>query len=174
MTVFKINLVHFAPRHIDIRSPSNHHNSAHWLLRTFAPDKWGVCGRAGRSERTTLLPFLYQAPLLAFHPATWAPLLWAGSYFSSGNHLLKTDFGKPYCPGTALSINQTAEMPLLTLGIHYPSKLPVYLHSVSLTSGTGRGCQQTIYTSYTLNLQWKHRHKHWHLHFHLPSTTSLL
>lgn len=78
--------------------------------------------RAGRRERerTSLLLFLQQAPLLAFHPATWAPLLWPGSYFSSGNHLLKTDFRKPCCPATAFPINQAAEMPPPTPSIRYP------------------------------------------------------
>lgn len=94
------------------------------------------CLRVGRSERTSPPPFLYQATLLAFHTATWAPFLWPGSYFSLGYHLLKTDFKKHCCPGTALSINQTEEIPLFTTphswqSIHYPPKLPVYLQTVS-------------------------------------------
>lgn len=118
------------------------------------------CWKSRRSdvrERTSLLLFLYQAPLLAFHPATWAPLLWPGSYFSSGNHLLKTDFRKPCCPGTAFPINQTGRnaplftpTPPPTPSIHYPSRLSTNIH--------------------TLDLQWKHAHANTNISIstHLP------
>jgi len=115
-------------------------------------------------------PSLHQAPRLAFHPATWAPLLGPGSYFSSGNHLLKTDFRKPRCPWAALSINQTAEMPLFTipaLDREYPlpSQLTVYLQSVSTTSGTGRSCRLTIPTLGSV--------EHGHVNIHMCVSTHL-
>lgn len=118
---------------------------------TFVPD-----GEERERERTSLLLFLQQAPLLAFHPATWAPLLWPGSYFSSGNHLLKTDFRKPCCPATAFPINQAAEMPPLqsdpAADTEYPlpSRLSADIH--------------------TLNLQWKHAHANTNISIstHLP------
>lgn len=79
----------------------------------------------------------------------------------SGNHLLKTDFRKPYCPGTALPINQTAEMPLFTT--------PHSWHRVSITLATPTSSAEHEFhirdgavnkqsTPTTPNLQWKHRH----------------
>lgn len=84
-----------------------------WDRRLLSPTVRSLF-RTPCSDVAELARALYQAPLLAFHAATWDTLFQPGSYFSSGYHLLKTDFRTHCCPGTALSVNQTVEMPLFT------------------------------------------------------------
>lgn len=103
------------------------------------------CWRDGQSEWMPLPPFLHPAQLLAFHPATWAALVWSGSYYISGllagNHLLKTDFRKQ-CT-LYKSTRQNAHHSRHS--IHYTSKF-ICKARAYVYNRTGGSCRQTLYT----------------------------